>query len=235
MARTTVTEVRQGGYLLENSRTQLMGPAQTEPIPFVARDEGLLRSVASQIEEYLEQVDWENDPTSWQTPNEVPSLLGTLPMDEEYDQLFQVIPEGHPPALTPEQDQIYTIIDWTQALLTARGMPMSPAFIRYSKARWITFLNLVYPERDGQELEFLWFQGKDRATQERHLAEQFGMIREVFDWMIEQGMTPLAKTEDQVLPDLLELTIEQQMNKYRKHGIIQDTEESTPQPTAPQS
>ncbi|GAA3278297.1 hypothetical protein GCM10020260_00240 [Nesterenkonia halobia] len=228
-----MTELRQGAFWLQNSRTRMMVPTQKEPQQFVPHDEGLLRSAASQIEEYLEQVDWENDPTSWQRPSEVPSLLGTLPMDEEYDQLFQVIPEGHPPALTPEQDQIYTIIDWTQALLTARGTPMSPAFIRYSKARWITFLNLVYPERDGQELEFRWFQGKDRATQERHLAEQFTMLREVFDWMIQQGMAPLEKTEDQVLPDLLELTIEQQMNEYRKAGRIPETSQT--QEPAPQS
>lgn len=228
MARTTVTEIRQGVFRLENSRTRLMTPKEQEPAQFVPQDEGMLRSAADQIEEYLAQVDWENDPMSWQRPNEVPSLLGTWPMDEEYDRIFRVIPEGHPPALTPETDQVYTIIDWTKSLLEAVGTPMSRDFIRYSKARWVTFLNLEYPERDEDQLDFRWFQGQSRTTQEIHLDEQFGMITEVFDWMLTQGMKPLM-AEEQVLPDLLELTIEQQMNKYRSAGRIPQTQESAEQ------
>lgn len=49
---------------------------------------------AEQIEEYLAQFDWENDPVSWQRPNEVASLLGMWPMDGEYNRTFRVMPGG---------------------------------------------------------------------------------------------------------------------------------------------
>ncbi|MGQ7788309.1 hypothetical protein [Nesterenkonia sp. K-15-9-6] len=222
MARTTVTEKTQGTYWLENSRLRLH-QVQREPEMFQPRSEGTLRSSSVQIEALLEIVDWENDPTTWQRPHEVLEDSQWAPeyrepMETQYDRLFGIPEPGEPEPLSPETAPVVTVIDLTRKILDAAGSGMTPTFETHLKARWVTFLNQRFPERDEEWLSLAWMQDQPRQDQDAILAEQFEMVREVHDWMLSQGMTPLT-VDIGGLPDLMQIVVQ---NNERRNQRLQE-------------
>ncbi|WP_261623262.1 hypothetical protein [Nesterenkonia marinintestina] len=208
-------ESRQGLFRLINSRTGLTvgGSSRDLDVPlttFKPRTEAVLSDQSLTVENLLAIVEWENDPNSWQYPEQVPGGMLVweyeLPMDEQYDELFGRTP-GAEDSPNPAERPVETIVEWTLGLLSLAQRPATGLFPKLAKSRVVTFLNLEAPEMDERQVSIDWIRAQPRPVQEEALQRGFSMMYEVQDWMIGQGLTPLSG-EDPRMPDLLRLTMQ---------------------------